>query len=94
MNKEEKKKTVQKILILVKGCEYSEKLKNALDYSGIINMIDEVKIIDITSSENMEFIKLHNLSNFPAIIKLENDEVKEKIIGLKPLTLIREFLSY
>lgn len=94
MNKEQKKNTVQKILVLVKDCEYSEKLKNALDYSGIINMIDEVKIIDITSSENMEFIKLHNLSNFPTIIKLKNDEVKEKIIGLKPLTLIREFLSY
>ena len=85
---------MQKILILVQGCQFCEKLKNALDYSGIINMIDEVKIIDITSSENMEFIKLHNLSNFPAIIKLKNDEVKEKIIGLKPLTLIREFLSY
>ena len=60
MNKEQKKDTVQKILVLVKDCEYSEKLKNALDYSGIINMIDEVKIIDITSSENMKFIKLHN----------------------------------
>lgn len=94
MNKKENKKTVQKVLILVKDCESSEKLKNALDYSGIINMIDEVKIIDITSNENMEFIKLHNLSNFPAIIKLKNDEVKEKITGLKPLTVIREFLKY
>lgn len=85
---------MQKILILVQGCQFCEKLKNALDYSGIINMIDEIKIIDITSGENMEFIKLHNLSNFPAIIKLKNDEVEEKIIGLKPLTVIREFLSY
>ena len=61
MNKEQNKNTMQKILILVKGCEFSEKLKNALDYSGIINMIDEVK---------------------------------EKITGLKPLTVIREFLKY
>ena len=85
---------MQKILIIVKGCQFCEKFKNALDYSGLIELIDEVKIIDITSNENIEFIKLHNLSNFPAIIKMQNDEVKEKITGLKPLTVIREFLSY
>lgn len=85
---------MQKILILVNGCQFCEKLKNALEYSGLIDLIDEVKIIDITSNENIEFIKLHNLSNFPAIIKMQNDEVKEKITGLKPLTVIREFLSY
>lgn len=85
---------MQKILILVKDCQICTKLKNALDYSGLIDLVDEVKIIDVTSNENIEFIKLHNLSNFPAIIKLKNDEVKEKITGLKPLTVIREFLSY
>lgn len=85
---------MQKILILVKGCQFCEKLKNALDYSGLIDLIDEVKIIDVTTTNDIKFVKLHRINNFPAIIKLKNDEVKEKITGLKPLTVIREFLSY
>lgn len=85
---------MQKILILVQGCQFCEKFKNALDYSGLIDLIDEVKIIDVTTTNDIEFVKLHRINNFPAIIKLKNDEVKEKITGLKPLTVIREFLSY
>ena len=85
---------MQKILIIVKDCRFCTKFKNALDYSGLIDLIDEVKIIDITANENIEFVKLHNINNFPAIIKMKNDEIKEKITGLKPLSVIREFLSY
>ena len=79
-------------LVTTENCGACKKLKNAMDYAGMIDEV-EIKQIDTIRRLDMEFIKMYSIKIFPTLLKLDCMDELSRLEGLHPLSEIREFIS-
>lgn len=84
---------MSKILLLTgENCPYCRKLEGALYNSNLLDKV-EVKLLNPQEKDDMDFIRKYKISTFPTLLKLENEEEIDRLCGLQPLTILKEFLD-
>lgn len=83
---------MRKLLLTGENCPYCRKLEGVLHNSNLLDKV-EVRLLKPQEKDDMAFIRKYNISTFPTLLKLENEEEIDRLCGLQPLIRLKEFLN-